>query len=51
MEVTSAAAIDVGGGDRFDLAGNRALGRPMAGANAKFLIPPLVGPGPRVILR
>jgi hypothetical protein len=27
MQVTSAAAIDVGGGDRFDLAGNRALGR------------------------
>jgi hypothetical protein len=27
MQVTAAAAIDVGGGDRFDLAQNRALGR------------------------
>ena len=27
MQVTSAAAIDVGGGDRFDVAENRALGR------------------------
>jgi Transglycosylase SLT domain len=27
MQVTAAAAIDVGGGDRFDLAANRALGR------------------------
>ena len=27
MQVTSAAAIDVGGGDRFDVSGNRALGR------------------------
>jgi hypothetical protein len=27
MQVTSAAAIDVGGGDRFDVAANRALGR------------------------
>ena len=27
MQVTAAAAVDVGGGDRFDLAENRALGR------------------------
>jgi Transglycosylase SLT domain len=27
MQVTAAAAIDVGGGDRFDFAANRALGR------------------------
>ena len=27
MQVTSAAAVDVGGGDRFDVAENRALGR------------------------
>jgi hypothetical protein len=27
MQVTAAAAIDVGGGDRFDISGNRALGR------------------------
>jgi len=27
MQVTAAAATDVGGGDRFDIAGNRALGR------------------------
>jgi Transglycosylase SLT domain len=27
MQVTAAAAIDVGGGDRFDLTGNRTLGR------------------------
>jgi soluble lytic murein transglycosylase-like protein len=27
MQVTAAAAIDVGGGDRFDLDENRALGR------------------------
>lgn len=27
MQVTAAAAFDVGGGDRFDIAGNRALGR------------------------
>ena len=27
MQVTSAAAIDVGGGDRFDVSENRALGR------------------------
>lgn len=27
MQVSAAAAVDVGGGNRFDLAGNRALGR------------------------
>jgi hypothetical protein len=27
MQVSQAAAIDVGGGDRFDLAQNRAIGR------------------------
>ena len=27
MQVTAAAATDVGGGDRFDISGNRALGR------------------------
>jgi hypothetical protein len=27
MQVSAAAAIDVGGGDRFDIAGNRMLGR------------------------